>query len=254
MSLTVKYGMMALALTPVALAQNTVQSAVYQPVASGAPNDMIVRIVPVQSGAPIGPRAYRPQATTLGRNIVVNRQEPGVQDAPVQQFVPQQAVVTTSPQAMVLHDGTPVRLRLRRTLSSAHVKTGEEIDFDVLDDVTVAGQIIIPRSSKAIGVITDAEHKKWAGRGGKLNLSLEYVRLDDGTKVNLRAESDNKGGGHVGAMTAGMVATVALSFGAAAPLLLFVHGKDAVIPAGTELTAFVDGDTRLGLSSAVANR
>jgi hypothetical protein len=46
-------------------------------------------------------------------------------------------------------------------------------------------------------------------------------------------------------MTAGMVATVALSLGAAAPLFLFVHGKEAVVPAGTELTAFVDGDAQV---------
>lgn len=252
MNSTVKYGMMALALTPVALAQNTVQNAVYPTVAPGALNDMIVRIVPVQSGTPIDGQAYRPQATP-GIYMVVNRQDLGAQSALAQQSVPQQAVVTTSPQTMVLRDGTPVRLRLTRTLSSAHVKTGDEIDFDVLDDVSVAGQVIIPRSSKAIGVVTDAEHKKWAGRGGKLNLSLEYVRLDDGTKVNLRAESDNKGGGHVGAMAVGMVATIALTYGAAAPLFLFVHGKEAVVPAGTELTAFVDGDTRLS-SSAVASK
>jgi hypothetical protein len=253
MNSTVKYAMMALALTPAASAQNTTQSAVYQSPALAAGNNLIVRIIPVQSGAQNNWQESRPQATMPAMYMVANRQEAAAQDAPAQAPVLQQVTVAAPQQAMVLRDGTPVRLRLARTLSSANVKTGEEIDFDVLDDISVAGQVIIPRSSKAIGVITDAEHKKWAGRGGKLNLALQYVRLDDGTKVNLRAESDNKGGGHVGAMTAGMVATVALSFGAAAPLFLFVHGKEAVVPAGTELTAFVDGDTRLS-PSAVASR
>jgi hypothetical protein len=241
MNSTVKHAMVALALAPAALAQNTVQSAVYQSSVRDSENNLIVRIIPVSAGVQNNGQDYRPQTEAPEMYMVVNRQELAAQDAPVQASFPQPA--------MVLRDGTPVRLRLTRTLSSAHVKTGEEIDFDVLDDVTVAGHVIIPRSSKAIGVITDAEHKKWAGRGGKLNLALQYVRLDDGTKVNLRAESDNNGGGHVGAMTAGMVATVALSFGAAAPLFLFVHGKEAVVPAGTELTAFVDGDTRLSPST-----
>jgi hypothetical protein len=248
MNSTVKHTMMALALTPAALAQNTVQNAVYQSPAPVTGKDLIVRIIPVQSNA----HESLPQSAGPVMYMVVNRQESAGQDAPVQTPVPPQVMVAPPQPAMVLRDGTPVRLRLTRTLSSAHVKTGDEIDFDVLDDVTLAGQVIIPRSSKAIGVITDAEHKKWAGRGGKLNLALQYVRLDDGTKVNLRAESDNKGGGHVAAMTAGMVATVALSFGAAAPLFLFVHGKDAVVPAGTELTAFVDGDTRLALSAVAS--
>jgi hypothetical protein len=158
----------------------------------------------------------------------------------------------TPSQEMVLRDGTPVRLRLTRSLSSAHAKTGDEIDFDVMDDVTIAGKTIMPRFTKAMGVITEAEHKKWAGRGGKLNFALQYVRLEDGTKVALRAVSDNKGGGHVGLMTAGMVATVALTAGFSAPLFLFIHGKDALVPQGTELTAYVDGDTRINAPNTVA--
>ncbi len=158
----------------------------------------------------------------------------------------------TTSQESILRDGTPVRLRLARTLSSAHAKPGDQIDFDVMDDVTVAGKTIMPRFTKAIGVITEAEHKKWAGRGGKLNFALQYVRLEDGTKVALRAESDNKGGGHVGLMSAGMVATMALTAGFSAPLFLFIHGKDALVAQGTELTAYVDGDTRINAPNTVA--
>jgi hypothetical protein len=40
---------------------------------------------------------------------------------------------TRSP--FVLHDGTPVRLRLGRNLSSHDAQTGETVDFEVLDDV-----------------------------------------------------------------------------------------------------------------------
>ena len=60
-------------------------------------------------------------------------------------------------------------------------------------------------------------------------------------------EQDNKGGGHVGAMTGAMVAT-AIVFFPAAPLFLFVHGKDAVIPQGTEVTAFIQGDMKLDMA------
>jgi hypothetical protein len=164
----------------------------------------------------------------------------------------QSTLAITPSQEMVLRDGTPVRLRLARSLSSAHAKAGDEIDFDVMDDITIAGKTIMPRFTKAMGVITEAEHKKWAARGGKLNFALQYVRMEDGTKVALRATSDNKGGGHAAAMTAGMVATVALSAGLAAPLFLFIHGKDALVPQGTELTAYVDGDTRLNATDTVA--
>lgn len=55
---------------------------------------------------------------------------------------------------------------------------------------------------------------------------------------------ENKGGGHVGAMTGAMVAT-GIVFFPAAPLFLFMHGKDIDIPKGTEITAYVAGNIPL---------
>jgi hypothetical protein len=69
------------------------------------------------------------------------------------------------------------------------------------------------------------------GRAGKLNMTISYARLSDGEKVALRAVKDSKGGGHVGAMTGAIVAT-SIVFFPAAPLFLFVHGKDITIPPG----------------------
>jgi hypothetical protein len=43
-------------------------------------------------------------------------------------------------------------------------------------------------------------------------------------------------------MTGAMVAT-SIVFFPAAPLFLFMHGKDVTIPKGTEITAYVNGDT-----------
>ena len=34
----------------------------------------------------------------------------------------------------LLHDGTPVRLRLARNLSSAEARTGETVDLEVVED------------------------------------------------------------------------------------------------------------------------
>jgi hypothetical protein len=86
------------------------------------------------------------------------------------------------------------------------------------------------------------------GRPGKLNLNISYARLADQEKVALRATQDNKGGGHVGAMTGAMVATAVVFF-PAAPLFLFIHGKDITIPQGTEITAFIEGDMHLNMAN-----
>ena len=84
-----------------------------------------------------------------------------------------------------------------------------------------------------------------------MNVNVDSARLVDGEKVQLRAVQDNKGGGHVGAMTGAMVAT-AIVFFPAAPLFLFIHGKDISIPKGTEVTAFVQGDMRLDMAKFAA--
>lgn len=111
----------------------------------------------------------------------------------------------------------------------------------------VQGVVVLPKGAQALATVTEAATKKSMGRGGKLNVNVDSARLADGEKVQLRAVQDNKGGGHTGAMTGAMVAT-AIVFFPAAPLFLFIHGKDITIPKGTEVTAFVEGDTKLDMA------
>ncbi|MBZ5526215.1 MAG: PEGA domain-containing protein [Acidobacteriia bacterium] len=149
-----------------------------------------------------------------------------------------------------LEDGTPVKLRLTRNLSSGSDKTGDKVDFEVLEEVKIDNLVVIPRGGIAWATITEAQPKRRMGRGGKLNVNIDNVRLVDGEKANLRAVKDTKGGGHVGAMTGAMVATGIIFF-PAAPLFLFMHGKDIEIPKGTEITAYVAGNTLLDRSKFV---
>lgn len=140
-----------------------------------------------------------------------------------------------------LLDGTPVKLRLQRTVSSADARVGDSVDFDVLEEVKVGEVVVIPKGSLALATVTTAEAKKRMGRGGKLDVNIDSVRLADNEKAALRSVQGGKGGGHVGAMTGAMVAT-GIVFFPAAPLFLFMHGKDITIPKGTEVTAYVNGD------------
>lgn len=151
------------------------------------------------------------------------------------------------PQPHTLLDGTPVKLRLSQTISSADAKVGQEIPFEVVEDVKVDNAVVLPNGAPAIATVTEAEHKRSMGRAGKLNISITYARLADQEKVALRATKETKGGGHVGAMTGAIVAT-SIVFFPAAPLFLFIHGKDITIPQGTEVTAFVEGDMHLDMA------
>ena len=159
----------------------------------------------------------------------------------------QQETSSTTPPPHTLLDGTPVKLRLSETISSADAKVGQEIPFEVVEDINVDQTVVLPKGATAIATVTEADHKKSMGRAGKLNISISYARLKDQEKVALRATKDTKGGGHVGAMTGAMVAT-AIVFFPAAPLFLFMKGKDITIPQGTEITSFVEGDMHLDMS------
>jgi hypothetical protein len=44
-----------------------------------------------------------------------------------------------APQMLTLFDGTPVRLKLSREVSSANAHTGDEVPFEVTEDVVVSG-------------------------------------------------------------------------------------------------------------------
>jgi hypothetical protein len=134
-----------------------------------------------------------------------------------------------------------------RTISSSDAHVGENIDFEVLEEVRVNNILVIPKGGMAFATVTEAQAKRRMPRGGKLDINIDNVRMVSGEKAALRAVKEVKGGGHTGAMTGGIVAT-SLVFFPAAPFFLFMHGKDISIPKGTEVTAYINGDMKLDLA------
>lgn len=143
----------------------------------------------------------------------------------------------------VLQDGTPVRLVLEETLSSKDARVGQEVVFNVIDDVIVNGHLLIAHGALAKGTVTEAQPKRRMGKAGKLNVNIDYALMTNGDRAALRAVKDAKGDGRGAAVTTGVVAT-AIVFFPAAPLFLLMHGKDITIPKGTEITSFINGNLR----------
>jgi len=153
----------------------------------------------------------------------------------------------TSAKGFVLEDSIPVKLRINRTISSADCHVGDTADFEVLQDVSVNGTLVIPKGGLAYATVTEAQAKRRMARGGKLGVNIDYVKLVSSEKAPLRAVKELKGGGHTGVMVGGIVAT-GIVFFPAAPFFLFMHGKDITIPKGTEITAYVSGDMKLDIA------
>jgi hypothetical protein len=81
-----------------------------------------------------------------------------------QPLTPSTPIATTSstvyPSPLILHDATPIRLRLNRNLSSADAKTGDNIDFEVLDDLKVDDVLLIARGGTAIATVDPSRTQK----------------------------------------------------------------------------------------------
>ena len=145
---------------------------------------------------------------------------------------------------LVIPDGTPIRLRLSRNVSSGDAKEGETVDFEVLQDVVVNNTVIVKRGGVALGTVTESRSKRRMGRAGRLDINIDNTRLISGERIALRAVKAGSGGSNAGKMTLAIVATTIVFF-PVAPLFLFAKGKDMNIPKGTEVTAYTSGEIRV---------
>jgi hypothetical protein len=143
---------------------------------------------------------------------------------------------------LLVKDGTPIKLKLKRGVYSQYAKIDDEVDYLVDEELLVDNKIIVPEGALAKGKVLSAEHKRRMGRGGKIDISADAIKLFNSQSIPLRALQQARGGGQGLNMTGGMLAAASLTLGVGAPFALLMHGKDIEIRQGSSFTAFVDGD------------
>ena len=148
----------------------------------------------------------------------------------------------TSPAHLVMEIGTPVKLQLMQTISSAHARKGDLLEFVVVKDVDVAGFTVIRAGAKAEGSVVGVKGKRPLGMGGNIVLELDSVELTTGEKIQLVAREEFKGKAHTIRMAVGMAVTAAFC-PPAAPVLLLTRGRDRTVLKGTQVTAFTESDS-----------
>ena len=78
----------------------------------------------------------------------------------------------TSAKGFVLEDATPVKLRFNRTVSSADAHVGDTVDFEVMQDISVNGTLVIAK-----GALPSAQLRKrnrsdeWRGEENSRSIS-----------------------------------------------------------------------------------
>ena len=150
-----------------------------------------------------------------------------------------------------LPDGTRIPVRTMEALSSATLKDSDQVTFAVVEDVIVDGEVVIKQGTPVRGTIVDAEAKRRMGRAGKLQYTVNETKGVDRSVIRLRALQDRKGDSNV---TSTAVTTVAVGVfvPVAAPFFLLRKGHDIVVPEGTRIDTFVDGDHLIGTGNEPA--
>ena len=135
-----------------------------------------------------------------------------------------------------LEQGTPVRLKLIESVSSGRNKEGDSVSFQVAEDVLAQDDktILIKEGTPAWGSVSMLQERALAGQKGEIALAVEGTKSIDGKKVPLRASLNRQGASKQGT-------TIALAL-CVSWLFVFMKGKDAQIPAGAPVTAYIDRD------------
>lgn len=140
---------------------------------------------------------------------------------------------TQASETFKIPEGTEVRIKFDEKLSSETSAEGDMFSIQVDDDVDIDGKVVIPAGARGRGEVTTAKKKGFMGKGGELNIRLNYIKVGD-KKVRLRAQKGKAGGDKLGTSVA-----LTVLFG---PLGLLKRGADVTITQGQVMTAYVDDD------------
>jgi len=134
---------------------------------------------------------------------------------------------------LIVKEGTDVKLKFAQALSSKTAADDDPVNMVLDEDLKVGDVTVAKAGAKALGTVTNAKKAGMMGKGGELNLRLEYLIVGD-SRMRIRGTRGREGEGKVGTAVA-----LTVLFG---PIGLIKHGKNVEIKEGTPLAAFVDQD------------
>ena len=139
-----------------------------------------------------------------------------------------------------IEEGTLLKVKSLSPISSKTAKEGDVLEFALYEDLIVKGQTLVKEGTLVHALIEESQKAKGVGKQGSLKIQFTYTKAVDGTKVPLRSskgniEGENKGG-----------ASVALAV-VVSPLFLLKKGKEAKIPEGKIMEAYVGRDVEVAI-------
>ncbi len=157
--------------------------------------------------------------------------------------------------------GTRATIALRGWLSSADANVGDAFEAELVNDIFVEGQLVVPAGATFVGRVAEVERARSRSRGGKLTLVIDRLVSGDGDSAPALATvtgvadgselegDDDKGkkagiggaiGGVLGAIiggTTGLLVGLVVGAGGA---IAGARGKDVELPENTYLLVKFD--------------
>lgn len=145
------------------------------------------------------------------------------------------APFTSAQKKVTLKAGPPVILATVETVSSKTTVSGNTVDFKVVTDVIVDGNVVIPAGTIAKGQASNVSKASAIGKGGEITVGINNINALDGTLVplsgaNISASGKNKVG-------LAIVCGICTLFG------FLIPGSQAELPAGSQTQAVVMSNT-----------
>ncbi|MFZ0963450.1 MAG: PEGA domain-containing protein [Terriglobia bacterium] len=159
------------------------------------------------------------------RNVTLDAQQPTRIEARIEDALG----------TVLLKEGQEVTLRISESLSSKTASQHDPVNLVLDEDLRVGDVIVARRGCKARGEVALAKKAGQMGKGGKLNININYLKVGDNL-VYLRGSKARTGDSNTGAAIG-----LSVFYGLGA----LVRGKDAEVEAGTAVVAYVDRDVNL---------
>lgn len=155
----------------------------------------------------------------------------------------QTPMVVGGGQVSMLKAGTQVPLKTMSELTTngKRLKVGDRFNLEVSEAVRLNNRIAIPAGSLAVGEITTVRNKGMWGKSGNIDGRVLYVRAN-GQQIRLTGTLHDKGVTGTGAVVGAVVLLPLAGF--------FMTGTSATLPAGTQVTAYLNEDLPIQLADA----
>lgn len=141
---------------------------------------------------------------------------------------------------VVIPAGLELTGELVTPISSRDAIKGFPVVFKLAQNLVVKNAVILEKGTTGQAVITLARKATYFGQGGGVGFQPVYITTVNDVVIPLTFETKKRGSFH----NDGNMLVAAIGLG---PGVLFFHGKNHVIPAGTRFKFYVEKETDLGV-------